>query len=86
MTVSDNRLKRDLELLRHGGAEAVVLFLERAQEFYGSDGPDALSSWVTVASPALPEVDRHAAITVLFRLILTGDGTAEMQEEHHTLQ
>jgi hypothetical protein len=64
MTLTQEMLEKDLELLRHGGAEAITLFLEMASLMrHAAD--DALQHWVTLALPALPERERAEIVLML---------------------
>lgn len=90
MKLSEQQLVHDLEVLRHGGAEAIGLFMEMARKCFEKGGTDYLSNWVNVATPALPEADRHSTMTLLLR-VLYGDynqaGEISMHvDEQHTLQ
>ena len=67
MTMSEDELLRTLALLRHGGEEAIVLFVKVARRMYDSGNTDDFDSWVAIASPALPEAERHAVIGILLR-------------------
>ena len=53
--LSAEALSRGIELLRHGGSEGIALFMTTAQEMLAVGGEDALQSWLTIATPALPE-------------------------------
>ena len=64
MKPTEEALLKDLELLRHGGAEAVALFMEMAQRMRQT-ADDALHAWVTVALPALPERERAEVVVLL---------------------
>ena len=64
MRLTEESLLRDLELLRHGGAEAVALFMDMAQRLHQM-ADDALHAWVTVALPALPERERAEVVLLL---------------------
>jgi hypothetical protein len=70
MPVTKEELERDLQILRHGGADAVALFMEMGTRFYEADGEEALASWVTLALPALPDVERAEIVTALFDTVL----------------
>lgn len=89
MKITEQQLMADLEILRHGGAEAVVLFMDVARRCFEQGGGASLHHWVAIAGPALPEADRNATITLLLRSLFGDYDLAEaMQEEveHHTLQ
>ena len=64
MTLTQEMLEKDLELLRHGGAEATTLFLEMARRMH-RPADDALQHWLTLALPALPERERAEVVLML---------------------
>ena len=55
MILTEERLRSDLEVLNHGGEEAIALFLEMSALFMETGHPDALRDWIVIAAPALPE-------------------------------
>ena len=59
-------LLKDLELLSHGGAEAISLFMDMAGRMRQA-ADDALHDWVTLALPALPERERTEVVVMLMR-------------------
>lgn len=65
MKMTEQLLRTDLEVLRHGGREAVSLFLEISKRFHEAGQVDALSDWITIAAPALPEKERGEIMTFL---------------------
>ena len=69
--LSAEALSRGIELLRHGGREGIDLFMTTATEVLAADGEDALQSWLTIASPALPESERTVVFTALFSSIFS---------------
>ena len=60
--LSRARVRR--ELLSHGGAEAISLFLEMAGRMRKA-ADDALNDWVTLALPALSERERAEVVVML---------------------
>jgi hypothetical protein len=70
--VSAEVLERDLEMLQHGGVEAVSLFMEMSEKLYERGGPDMLDCWVTIAAPRLPEAERNAVLSLLVRTVFAG--------------
>jgi hypothetical protein len=84
--LSDQQLAYDLEILRHGGPEAVTLFFEMAAKCHDNGGNAYLWCWVHAASPALPEADRHAIMVGLLEMML-GDPELEvdLQRDEDTL-
>jgi hypothetical protein len=85
--IADQQLVYDLEILRHGGPEAVTLFFEMAAKCYDKGGDEYLRFWVGAASPALPETDRHAVLVGLLHMLF-GDPEVhvDLQHDEHTLQ
>ena len=65
MAISEELLRSDLEVLNHGGEEAITLFLEMSRRLHETGSPDALRSWITLAAPALPEGERAEVMTLL---------------------
>lgn len=88
MQISEEDVIHDLEVLRHGGAEAVVLFMDMARRCFEAGGTASMSNWVAVAAPALPEADRNATLVLLLRALFGDyDMVAAMEEEEQpTLQ
>jgi hypothetical protein len=79
--LSDRQLVYDLEILRHGGPEAVTLFFEMAAKCHNNGGDEYLTSWVGAASPALPEADRHAILVGLLQNLF-GDHEVQLDLQH----
>ena len=65
INLTEQMLRADLDVLRHGGQEAVTLFLEMSQRLHEAGKGDALHDWVTIAAPALPERERAEVMTLL---------------------
>lgn len=88
MRMSDKKLLHDLEVLRHGGDEAVELFFEMGKKFFRKGGIDYLDNWIGVAAPSLPERDRHAVMSALMRTLFAGPDTVRVEHypEQPTLQ
>jgi hypothetical protein len=85
--LSDQQLAYDLEILRHGGDEAVTLFFEMAAKCHDKDGDEYLMCWVNAASPALPEADRHAILVGLLQMMFDDpEVQVDLQHDEHTLQ
>ena len=70
MILTTEHLKKDLEVLGHGGAEAKSLFMEMAHRLH-QVADDAVGHWITLALPALPERERVELVTELMRLHLS---------------
>jgi hypothetical protein len=87
MTITDARLLEALETLRHGGEDAVRLFLEMGRRCFESGGQEFLNNWIEVAAPALPEAERNSIFKGLMA-DLYGDEDAyiETKYQSHTLQ
>jgi hypothetical protein len=54
-----------LEILSHGGKEAITLFLELSKHIHQHGAEDGLQDWVTIAAPALPEKERNEVLVML---------------------
>ena len=57
--------KELLNTLRMGGSGAVTAFVENCVSIHEAGGGDAVSKWVTLALPELPEPERAALVTLL---------------------
>jgi hypothetical protein len=75
-----------LETIRHGGLEAVFLFVDLARTFYENGEEERVSNWVGIAVAAIPDADRPAAITQLLRALPRKDKRAHLHLVHPTLQ
>lgn len=53
--LTERTLMDAIEALRHGGCDAIVLFMKISQALHRKGGEEALQDWVTIALPALPE-------------------------------
>lgn len=67
MIITEERLLSALDVLHHGGEEAISLFLEMSTRLHQTGHPDALRDWVTIATPALPEKERSEVMILLMR-------------------
>jgi hypothetical protein len=65
MIITEERLCLVLDVLRHGGEEAISLFLKMSMRLYQTAHPDALRDWITVATPVLPEKERNEVMIML---------------------
>lgn len=65
MIITEERLCSALDVLKHGGEEAILLFLEMSMRLYQTAHPDALRDWITVAAPVLPEKERNEVMVLL---------------------
>ena len=63
--------KELLKTLRKGGSDAVTAFVENCVSVHEAGGGDAVSKWVAVALPELPEPERAALVTLLLDSLLT---------------
>jgi hypothetical protein len=63
--LTEELLQKDLELLRHGGGEAISLFMEMSERLYEAGAEPALQSWITIAAPALPEAERGEVLALV---------------------
>ena len=68
---------RHLEILSHGGREAIDLFVELAKHIHRHAAADGLQDWITIAAPALPEKERNEVLLMLMCSHLAFDGEAE---------
>jgi hypothetical protein len=55
--------------LRKGGPDAISLFLQVSIDLHDSGGMSAVSTWVKVALPALPEVELYSLVGVLIEAL-----------------
>ena len=55
----------DLDVLSHGGKEAITLFMEMSKRLDQEGENDALQNWITIAAPALPEKERNEVLVML---------------------
>ena len=65
MKITEEQLRSDLDVLNHGGEEAISLFLEMSVRLHETGHPDALRDWVVIAAPALPERERSEVMILL---------------------
>ena len=70
-------ITRHLETLRHGGREAIKLFVELSKDIHRHGAADGLHDWITIAAPALPERERNEVLVMLMCSHLALDGQAE---------
>jgi hypothetical protein len=75
--MTPKHLERELDLLAHGGAEAVALFMKVAREIYAEGGHDLLDDWITLALPRLPEAERVSLLSMLIRSVIIGERKPE---------
>jgi hypothetical protein len=68
-----------LDILRHGGKEAVTLFIEMSKRLHERSETDALQDWVTIAAPALPEKERNDILVKLMCSYLFLDRQTQAQ-------
>ena len=67
MIITEERLLSVLDVLHHGGEEAISLFLDVCSRLHQNAHPDALREWVIIAAPALPEKERSEVMIFLMR-------------------
>jgi len=72
MAIKEQHFQSDLEILRHGGQEAIALFLNTSKRLLETGSDDVLKNWITVAAPALPEAERAEVLTLLMSAYLSG--------------
>ena len=63
--------KELVDTLRMGGSGAITAFVENCIDIHQAGGGDAVSQWVAVALPVLPEPERAALVTLLMDSLLT---------------
>lgn len=80
MRFARKTLARNIETLRHGGYESIVLFLRLSRLLYEKGGAETLKCWITIAAPALPERERTEIITSLLIELLKVDDCAESEQ------
>jgi hypothetical protein len=70
--LSDMKQQKELlKTLRRGGSDAVTAFVDNCVSIHEEGGGDAVSKWVAVALPELPEPERAALVTLLMDSLLT---------------
>jgi hypothetical protein len=70
--LSDMKQQKELlKTLRMGGSDAVTAFVDNCVSIHEEGGGDAVSKWVAVALPELPEPERAALVTLLMDSLLT---------------
>jgi hypothetical protein len=65
MALTEDVIMAHLDALRHGGKEAITLFMEMSKRLHEGGAKDALQDWVTIAAPALPEKERNEVLVTL---------------------
>jgi hypothetical protein len=65
------KAKRTSQHAPLGGSDAVTAFVENCVSVHEAGGGDAVSKWVAVALPELPEPERAALVTLLLDSLLT---------------
>ena len=58
MTISEELLQSDVEVLGHGGQAAIALFLDMSKRLHETGSPEALRDWIAIAASALPAAER----------------------------
>jgi len=75
---TEELIMADLEMLRHGGKEAIALFMEMSRRLHEESAIDGMQDWVTIAAPALPEKERNEVIVMLMGSHLSRQSQARM--------
>jgi hypothetical protein len=84
MILTEERLRSDLEVLNHGGEEAIALFLAMGALLMETGHPDALRDWIVIAAPALPERERGEVMILLMQACLHSEiHTCEPARSEH---
>jgi hypothetical protein len=65
MIITEELLRTDLDILNHGGQEAISLFLEMSLRLHEAGNAEGLHDWIAIAAPALPERERGEVMTLL---------------------
>lgn len=78
--MTPEQLEHELELLQHGGAEAVSLFMRVAQEIFAEGGLELLDDWIILALPRLPEAEQVFILSLLIRTAIAANGTVQLQK------
>jgi hypothetical protein len=65
VVLTEAAIMTNLDTLRHGGKEAITLFMEMCKRLHEGGAKDALQDWVTIAAPALPEKERNEVLVTL---------------------
>ena len=81
---TEELLRTDLDLLNHGGQEAISLFLEMSKRLHETGQVEALRDWITIAAPALPERERGEVMTLLMYGYLYMNYQSQSQPEKQT--
>ena len=75
--LTEDLIIRHLEILSHGGREAIDLFVALSKHIHRHGAADGLHDWITLAAPKLPEKERNEVLVMLMCSHLTLDGEAE---------
>ena len=80
-----DEIRHNIEVLRHGGKDAIALFIEISAILFEGGNEDALRSWITIALPALPELEKADVLTSLMTYLLSSDCAVEtpILENHY---
>jgi hypothetical protein len=71
--LSEQQLMHDLDVLEHGGGEAISLFFSMAAKCFNTGGKEYLENWVTAAMAALSEKDLNAVLVALLGALFDGE-------------
>lgn len=79
MYFTRNELTTIVEQIGRGGDDSISLFIEVGEHLYQSGGFDALQSWATVATAALPDRDRSKMVVLLMRGLFAAPDCVQCQ-------
>jgi len=65
VVLTEELIVRNLDTLRHGGKEAISLFVKMCKRLHEEGARGALWDWVTIAAPALPEKERNEVLVMM---------------------
>lgn len=77
--LTEELIQTDLDTLRHGGKQAIALFLQTSRRLHEQGASDALHDWVTIAAPALPEKERNEVLVMMMHSYLFLNDQAKVQ-------
>jgi len=70
MAIREKDFQSDLETIRHGGQDAIAIFVKMSRALHDSGTDEDLKNWITIAAPALPEAERGEVLLMLMNAFL----------------
>jgi hypothetical protein len=70
MALREKDFQSGLETLRHGGHDAIAIFVKMSRALHESGTDEDLRNWITIAAPALPEAERGEVLLMLMNAFL----------------